>query len=510
MGKLFSISVIVIVTISLRLYNINGNSFWLDEVYSTWFAKKSLNYIWTIGPSFEVHPPLYYTLLHVWILLGDSETTLRLLSVLISVLTVPLVYGLGRTIGGANRGHLIGLLASTLFAVSSLQIRFAQEARSYAFLAAAVTVVLLGAAWIMRNPDRAAVPILARSPDGGRLAWAAVAFGGATTLWLHNIGVLYMSSILGVLLTWCMILYKTHKHLLYNAIIVLSIIALIWLPWIPHILFQMRLVTSGFWIATPDYKIVFGTAVTLFGFESIPSIIHAPILIGIYGLYAMGRRYGWPVASLFMSALLMPLLLALAVSLMAAPIFLPRTLTASSVPYYVLLSIGFIDMRLPFLKKTIAVFMPVLLIFNTVDYFRDDSKEPWREIAENIISKSVSEKDESNIVLAVPNFAAIPLQYYFDRKNYNVSVIPLPSEFPDFNTVRAYVAMPGASEIHETDLKLVADLVRDRKEVWLVTRKRDWHDPDGIVENWLRARLDQTYAQNFQLIEVFHFVMDTP
>ena len=107
MGKLFSIGLIIVSAISLRLYNIDGNSLWLDEAYSAWFAKKSLNYIWTVGPSFEVTPPLYLTLLHIWILLGDSETALRLLSVLISVLTVPLVYGLGRTIGGADRGHLI-------------------------------------------------------------------------------------------------------------------------------------------------------------------------------------------------------------------------------------------------------------------------------------------------------------------------------------------------------------------------------------------------------------------
>ena len=506
MGKLFSISVIVIAAISLRLYNINGNSFWLDEAYSAWFAKKSLNYIWTIGPSFEVHPPLYYTLLHIWILLGDSETTLRLLSVLISVLTVPLVYGLGRTIGGANRGHLIGLLASTLFAVSSLQIRFAQEARSYAFLAAAVTVVLLGAAWIMRNPDRAAVPILARSPDGGRLAWAAVAFGGATTLWLHNIGVLYMSSILGVLLTWCMILYKTHKHLLYNAIIVLSIIALIWLPWIPHILFLTRLVQSAYWISAPNFEILSRTAVTLFGFESAPSISYVSVLIGTYGWYEMGRRYGWPLASLFMSALLMPLLLALAVSLMGTPIFLARTLMPSSVPYYVLLAMGLIAMRPPLVKPAVAGFIVTALIFNTVYYFREFSKQPWREIAEYIISTSVSEKNESNIVLAFPNYAAIPLQYYFDRMNYNVNIVPLPSEFPDFNSARAYMDMPGASEIHETDLKLVADFVRDRKEVWLVTRP----GPDEIVSNWLAARLDQNYAKSFWPIYVKHFVKDPP
>ena len=177
----------------------------------------------------------------------------------------------------------------------------------------------------------------------------------------------------------------------------------------------------------------------------------------MYGWYEMGRRYGWPLASLFVSALLMPLLLALAVSVIAAPIFLSRTLTASSVPYYVLLAMGLIAMKPPFVKRAVAGFIVTLFIFSTIYYFRFDSKEPWREIAENIISTSVSEKNESNIVLAYPNSVAIPLQYYFDRKNYNVNIVPLPSEFPDFNTGRAYVGMPGSSKIHETDLKLTAD-----------------------------------------------------
>ena len=52
------------------------------------------------------NPPLYYSFLHGWLVFGDSEAALRTLSVVFGVLTIPLVYALGRTI----RDHRLGIV----------------------------------------------------------------------------------------------------------------------------------------------------------------------------------------------------------------------------------------------------------------------------------------------------------------------------------------------------------------------------------------------------------------
>ena len=90
----------------LRLYRIGAQPLWVDEASSLRFARQTLPQLWNwhslVDPG---NPPLYYSLLHGWLVFGDSETALRLLSALFGVLTIPLVYALGRTI----RDHRLGI-----------------------------------------------------------------------------------------------------------------------------------------------------------------------------------------------------------------------------------------------------------------------------------------------------------------------------------------------------------------------------------------------------------------
>ena len=61
---------------------------------------------------------LYYVLLHGWIALGDSEFTVRALSAIFAVATIPVVYGLTRRI---FRGRA-ALTAALLLALNSFFI----------------------------------------------------------------------------------------------------------------------------------------------------------------------------------------------------------------------------------------------------------------------------------------------------------------------------------------------------------------------------------------------------
>ena len=79
----------------------------------------------------DVHPPLYYQLLYVWVrLFGTGERAVRSLSGILYVLSVFAVYGTGRTLYGSKTG----LLCATLYLCSPLAILSAQFARMYALL----------------------------------------------------------------------------------------------------------------------------------------------------------------------------------------------------------------------------------------------------------------------------------------------------------------------------------------------------------------------------------------
>ena len=80
----------------------------------------------------DVHPPLYFQILHEWIrLLGTGEQTVRALSALFYLLSILTLYKLGRELYGSK----LALIGAALYACSPLAILSAQFARMYSLLA---------------------------------------------------------------------------------------------------------------------------------------------------------------------------------------------------------------------------------------------------------------------------------------------------------------------------------------------------------------------------------------
>lgn len=133
---------VLLLALALRLYRIQAQSLWNDEGTSVALAARSLAAI-TAGAANDIHPPLYYYLLHFWMqLVGNSELAVRSLSALLGTLLVLLTYALGRFL----EGDVTGLLAALFAALSPFQIYYSQEARMYtlcAFLGALSMLTLL-------------------------------------------------------------------------------------------------------------------------------------------------------------------------------------------------------------------------------------------------------------------------------------------------------------------------------------------------------------------------------
>ena len=101
---------IILIGISLRLYQLGSNSLWFDEAISVWFANESLGNILIKQTSGDVHPPFYYILLSLWInVLGNGEFEVRLLSAIFGILSIPLLYLIVKNLFG-NQPALISAL----------------------------------------------------------------------------------------------------------------------------------------------------------------------------------------------------------------------------------------------------------------------------------------------------------------------------------------------------------------------------------------------------------------
>lgn len=142
---------ILILATVVRLYDISLPYFWTDEAFTALISVQSPAAI-LFHTGHDVHPPLYFLLLHIWIqVFGDSVLALRTMSAVSGVLAVALGMWLMCLIGTARQALLAGLFMALL----PISVRYSQEARMYSLEA----VWLLGATialvyWLRSARDR--------------------------------------------------------------------------------------------------------------------------------------------------------------------------------------------------------------------------------------------------------------------------------------------------------------------------------------------------------------------
>jgi len=123
---------LVLVAFALRVHRLDYQALRGDEAFAHLFAQQPLREMLPSLATIEPHPPLYYTTLHLWTyLLGQSEFAARFLSVLVSILMIPMIYRLGSALCGAKVGWLAALFSS----INPFLIWHAQDVRMYSMLA---------------------------------------------------------------------------------------------------------------------------------------------------------------------------------------------------------------------------------------------------------------------------------------------------------------------------------------------------------------------------------------
>lgn len=125
---LWSLLLILVLTFVLRVFRLDAQSLWWDEIAPILIARLPFPQ-WLI-PVFQDrgHPPGLYFFLSLWMPSGLDEFYVRFLSVIEGTLSVAILARLGARIGGAR----VGIIAALLMALSPFYIWYAQESRMYA------------------------------------------------------------------------------------------------------------------------------------------------------------------------------------------------------------------------------------------------------------------------------------------------------------------------------------------------------------------------------------------
>ena len=171
---------ILLLGFALRVLRIGQQRVWWDEGWSVWVARFSpLEILRQTGN--DVHPPLYFELLHFWrAISGDSETGLRLLAAFLGLLTIAATFALGRRMARNTMppaaASLAGTLAALFLTLSRFAVAWSQEIRMYAL--ASLLAVL--AVWAARR-------VWERDLPRDRVAYVLAIVAGLYTLYLSGL-----------------------------------------------------------------------------------------------------------------------------------------------------------------------------------------------------------------------------------------------------------------------------------------------------------------------------------
>lgn len=337
---------VLLLSFFLRVHRIGEQRVWWDEGWSVWAARFPAAEILRQTGN-DVHPPLYFELLHLWRgLSGDSEAGLRLLSAFLGTALVALTFALGRSMarGGLSRNGAAatGALAALFLTVSRFAVAWSQEIRMYA----PASVLAVVAVWAARR-------VWERRRTADKLVYIFAVTAGLYTLYL------FAPVWVAVNVAWLWVwrgAANRRRELLRWAGLQVAVIAL-FLPWAFYASGGFLSTASATPIRPLDFLHIYWTVLTVgipvdvnqFNRLTLPALAIFLAAVGALLVVAFRRVDGRRVArdvTLLLTILLLPLVIVYFVSLPRQnfynPPFNPRYLVIFTPFYSIALAWGLV------------------------------------------------------------------------------------------------------------------------------------------------------------------------
>jgi hypothetical protein len=471
---------ILLLAFGLRVHWLGAQSFWNDEGNSARLSERAIPLILE-GTASDIHPPLYYLMLHGWrALAGTTEFGLRMFSAVAGLLTVAVVWGLGRMKDEGRRMkdelRSTAVLAAVLAAVNPGLIYYSQETRMYALLGllAALTAWLLGQWW--------------RALGGGGRWWGwAVAYvlaaaAGLYTHYFFPAVLLVQNVVVGVWLIQCGKFFtqrrkgaggdaqsaiRNPKSALLIWVGLMTAVLLLYAPWLPVFVGQFGADDLG---TRPGLAAWLVQAVGWLAFGGTWTAVWWAVA-GVTAVLLWGAVVGWRRSWPLTVALLLPLLL-MWVAGTVQPAYMKFLLVA--LPFFcLLLAVAVVGdgrrrwMWLPGVVLLLALPLGTVAslqnLYGNPAYARAD----YRGMAARILA---DDQLSQAVILNAPNQWEVFTYYYGD----DTAVFPLPEGR----------SRPTPEAIDAALTAITAQYDRVYVLFWGEAQR----DPERLVERWLDAR----------------------
>ena len=304
-----TIIILGIIFISIPIFHQN---LWFDESYSVGIASTSFADIWNIGSN-DVHPVLYYWILHIFYLLFGSNLYIYRI---ISMLPLAILGIMGYTYVRKTFGEKVGFLFSFFVLFMPISSVYAGEIRMYTWAMLFVTLMAIYAYKIYTFTK-----LSKDEKDTNKkrfyINWILFAIFSLASAYTHYYGLATAGVINLILFIYLLrTAIKKHKTIPENkankasresnkqkvftvdlkAFTISAVVQiLLYLPWVVALLGQIQHVSQGFWINGPSIAVFLqilgfqftGNLDTIFIDEKIA--IGFGIILLVYTIYSMIR-----------------------------------------------------------------------------------------------------------------------------------------------------------------------------------------------------------------------------
>ncbi|HTT78650.1 MAG TPA: glycosyltransferase family 39 protein, partial [Stellaceae bacterium] len=398
----------------LRLHDLAGKPFWLDEIASLRRATMPFSDV-AAAALHNNHYPTYFLLLWLVAKAGASPWVLRLPSAVFGAIGAGLVCAVGREAEGRQTGIAAGLL----LALSPFDVQYGQEARSYTLVTMLILVAMWGLVRLARDPATAARPL--RFDWRPPAPWLAYCAGTAAALDVLNVAAGWLvAANLAALVMACRA-GDGRRAFLRNWGIAQALVVAAWLP----ALVAVWVVSDGavwdaaqwappatmasIWaVAAPVYLHRIGAFIT---FDLLPARVPG-LSAAIAALAACGvwrlRRQPAVAAAVGCAGIVLPILFML-LSL-AKPIMVPRYFGWSAPAFFILAGAGLGRLSAARFAACAAALAAACLI-NLSPYYHAETKPRW-DVAVDRLADAAHDGD---VVLLNGWYADYVMQAFAER-----------------------------------------------------------------------------------------------
>lgn len=374
--------VIAIVAATFRIYGLQSKSLWTDEAWSLQFAHLDVLQILQLRDN---NPPLHNLLMHFWVgTFGDTEFSIRFLSVIFGILSVIMIYRVGCLLFNAQ----VGVLSSILLGASVFHVQYSQEARHYTLVA---FLSLLSFYFF--------VALLGRIGGKRRVAVGYV-LSNALLLYTYPLAslVMFVQNVYAVTLFFLSPL-RTGSLSIRKWLGLQFAVIMLFLPWLPILIGQVGKVQGGFWVPRPSWHSLIDTLVFyssgsryLLGLFLLLMIISMTKFERLTGKLESGNffssvdRYSWMVhlsksgtIYFLLIWLIIPIVVPFVVSQFSSPIYWPKYTMPASLAFYILAARGIENLSYKPVQVLIILILVLLSFKNLSEYYSAAGEEQWRE-----------------------------------------------------------------------------------------------------------------------------------